>query len=231
MQAIPMHKWKIPGLESKPNCFTAVKGLKKNQVRMFYKEKGLEDNEMKMVISVASMFKHMHTLAQTSLELKRLIKEVCEAWSVWTGFLDQQDFDELDEQTIQSVMHWTDSKKNILMCYQFRPCLSVRSNGQVFLQTVIGAVALPYDMVYNSAFCTESRALYITTILDTKWKKQLGKTGHDYEHLFEEDDTEAGKWEKMNTLAQETNTTFEFIEQDMGTYAKVFDVDNTVLKI
>ena len=74
IQAIPMHKWKIPGLESKPNCFTAVKGLKKNQVRMFYKEKGLEDNEMKMVIAVMSLFKHMHTLSHISLEIKRLIK-------------------------------------------------------------------------------------------------------------------------------------------------------------
>ena len=44
--------------------------MKENQVRMFYKEEGLEDNEMNMVIPVMSLFKHMHELSKQSKEME-----------------------------------------------------------------------------------------------------------------------------------------------------------------
>ena len=102
-QAIPMKDLNIQGLESRPDCFTASKGLKDNQVRMFYKEKGLADKEMNMVIPVMSLFKHMHELSKQSKEMEKLIGDICEVWSVWTGWQTEQNFDENDKETKHAI--------------------------------------------------------------------------------------------------------------------------------
>ena len=127
-------------------------------------------------------------------------------------------------------MQWSNLKNDVIMGYQFRPYLSVRSNGKVFLSTVIGCVTLPYDMVFNESFGTESRALDITMKVDTQWKQHLETDGYNYENLFDEEDTEAEKMDKIDTLAQETNNTVEFIKADIYMYTKIFDVDDSVLK-
>ena len=138
IQAIPIKDLNLQALDAKPDCFTASKGLKDNQVRMFYKEKGLEDDEKNMVVPVMSFFKHMHTLSNQSSEVKKLIGDICEVWSVWTGWQTEPEFNENDKGTKYSVMHWLNLKKYVIMGYQFRPYLSVRSNGKVFLSTSIG---------------------------------------------------------------------------------------------
>ena len=48
LQAIPVHTIDIRNGEDVPICFTTNTNLKNNEVRMFYKQKGLEETEMGM---------------------------------------------------------------------------------------------------------------------------------------------------------------------------------------
>ena len=91
----------------------------------------------------------MHTLTKQSSEMNKLIRDICEVWSVGTGWQTKPEFNENDKATKGAVMHWLNLMKYVIMGYQFRPYLSVRSNGKVFLSTVIGYITLLYDMVYN----------------------------------------------------------------------------------
>ena len=91
---------------------------------------------MNMVIPVMSLFKHMHELLKQSKEMEKLIGDICKVWSVWTGWQTEPLFNENDKDTKHAVMSWGNLKKDVIMGYQFRPYLSVRSNGKVLLSTV-----------------------------------------------------------------------------------------------
>ena len=82
-----------------------VKGLEPANVRMFFKEKWLVDNEMTMVISIMNLFKHLHTISQISEEVKSTIKDICETWQVCTEWQNFTEFDAGNEQLKNELMY------------------------------------------------------------------------------------------------------------------------------
>ena len=187
LQAIPMQTLQIVG-EDKPACFTIDDSLEKNTVRMFYKQKGMEETEMGMAINVMSMFKFLHGITKANVQIAQMIGEICKVWNIQTEWMGWEFVDEENTDQQQEIMKMLNIQRTTIMARQLRPEIAIRANGRVFMDTVLGVVTLPNHIVYEQKPLGKSKALASFEIMETQWKKELESKGWNHETLFEEDD-------------------------------------------
>ena len=97
LQAIPVHTIDIKNGEDMPSCFTINGKCENKTVRMFYKQKGLEETEMSMAFNVMTLFKHLLEMAQASTPKRLMIADMCEVWGISTQWMKWYYVDEARE--------------------------------------------------------------------------------------------------------------------------------------
>ena len=129
LQAIPMHTLQIVG-EDKPACFTIDESLEKNTVRMFYKQKGMEETEMGMAINVMSMFKFLHGITKANVQIAQMIGEICKVWNIQTEWMGWEFVDEENTDQQQEIMKMLNIQRTTIMARQLRPEIAIRANAR-----------------------------------------------------------------------------------------------------
>ena len=115
---------------------------------MFYKQKGLEETEMGMAFNVMTLFKNLMEIAQSSTLKRLMIADMCEVWGISTQWMKWYYVDEESSTQQKEMQEMLGIQRTVIAARQLRPEISVRANGIVFLDTVVGMVTQPSNTVY-----------------------------------------------------------------------------------